>query len=79
VTITIDGEERGFMKGERVPRPDVQAVLPYLGDCRTAGYEATYVFEAGDEGEHELSVVFHGPDDRVRHYPPRKFTWKKGP
>jgi hypothetical protein len=24
-------------------------------------------------------VVFRGPDDRVRHYPWRKFTWKKGP
>ncbi len=77
VTVTIDGEERGFMKGERVPRPDVQAVLPSLGDCRTAGYEATYAFEAGDEGAHEIQVLFRAADGRQRHYPWRRFTWKR--
>jgi hypothetical protein len=77
VTIAIDGEERRFMKGERVPRRDVQAALPYLGDCRTAGYEATYAFEAGDEGVHEIQALFRAADGRQRHYPPQRFTWKR--
>ena len=76
VTVTIDGEERRFVKGARVPRREVQAVLPFLGDCRTAGYEATYAFEAGDEGPHEMQVLFRASDGRQRHYPPRRFTWK---
>lgn len=77
VTVTIDGEERRFMKGARVPRPGVQAAVPSLGDCRTAGYEATYAFEAGDEGAHEIQVLFRAADGRQRHYPPRRFTWKR--
>ena len=78
VTVTIDGDERNPVKGARVPRPDVQAAVPSLGDCRTAGYEATYAFEAGDEGAHEIEVLFRATDGRQRHYPPRRFTWKKG-
>ena len=76
VTVTIDGEARRFVKGGRVPRPDVQAALPSLGDCRTAGYAATYAFEPGDEGNHEIQVLLRAADGRQRHYPPRRFTWK---
>ncbi|MGZ6987351.1 MAG: interleukin-like EMT inducer domain-containing protein, partial [Thermoanaerobaculia bacterium] len=78
VTVTIDGERRSFVAGGRVPRPGVQAALPSLGNCRTAGYEATYVFETDDEGAHEIRVLFQAADGRQRHYPPRRFTWKKG-
>ncbi|MFI5119652.1 MAG: hypothetical protein ACHQM4_04525 [Thermoanaerobaculia bacterium] len=77
VTIRIDGEEREFLKGERLPRLDVQAALPSLGDCRTAGYAATYAFEPGDEGLHEIQVVFRASNGRQRHYPQRRFTWKR--
>jgi hypothetical protein len=77
VTITIDGEERRFVKGARVPRPELQSALPGLGDCRTAGYEATYAFEPGDEGPHEIQALFRASDGRQRHYPPRRFTWKR--
>jgi Bacterial Ig domain len=77
VTISIDGEERVFLKGARVPRPEVQAAVPSLGDCRTAGYEATYAFEPDDEGAHEIRVLFRSADGRQRHYPPRRFTWKR--
>jgi hypothetical protein len=77
VTISIDGEQRRFIEGTRVPRPDVQAALPSLGDCRSAGYEATYAFEPGDEGAHEIQVLFRTADGRRRHYPPRRFTWKR--
>jgi hypothetical protein len=78
VTVTIDGNQRNPVKGARVPRPGVQAAVPSLGDCRTAGYEATYAFEADDEGAHEIEVLFRAADGRQRHYPPRRFTWKKG-
>ncbi|HSB62574.1 MAG TPA: hypothetical protein VLJ18_00350 [Thermoanaerobaculia bacterium] len=77
VTVTIDGEERIPLKGGRVPRPELPAALPSLGDCRTAGYEATYAFEAGDEGPHEIQALFRASDGRQRHYPPRRFTWKR--
>jgi Bacterial Ig domain len=77
VTVTIDGEERRFLKGARVPRLDVQAAVPSLGDCRNAGFEGTYAFEAGDEGPHEIQVLFRASDGRQRHYPPRSFTWKR--
>jgi hypothetical protein len=77
VTVTIDGEERKLIKGARGPRPEVQAALPFLGDCRTAGYEATYAFEPGDEGPHEIQALFRASDGRQRHYPPRRFTWKR--
>jgi hypothetical protein len=77
VTILIDGAPRLPLHESRLARPDVQAVLPYLGNCSTAGYEQVFAFQPGDEGEHELSVVFAGPDGRVRHYPWRKFTWRK--
>ncbi len=76
VTVTIDGEERSATHGSRVPRLDVQAAVASLGDCRTAGYEATYRFETGDEGPHEIQVLFRAPDGRQRHYPPRRFVWK---
>jgi hypothetical protein len=78
VTVLIDGAARAPIREARHPRADVQAVLPHLGDCSTAGYESVFAFQPGDKGEHELSVVFRGPDDRVRHYPRRKFTWRKG-
>ena len=77
VRVAIDGEERKFIKGARVPRAELQAALPSLGDCRTAGYEATYAFEPDDEGPHEIRVLFRTGDGRQRHYPPRRFVWKR--
>jgi len=79
VTVLIDGAPRYAIREVRVPRPDVQAALPSLGDCSTAGYESSFAFHPGDKGEHEVAVVFQGPGDLVRHYPSRKFTWKEGP
>jgi hypothetical protein len=77
VTITLDGEERAPAQGARVPRADVQRAIPSLGDCRSAGYEATYAFEPSDEGPHEIAVLFRSADGRQRHYPPRRFIWKR--
>ncbi len=79
VTVLIDGAPRYAIRETRVPRLDVQAALPALGDCSTAGYESSFAFHPGDKGEHELSVVFEGPGGLVRHYPSRTFTWKEGP
>jgi hypothetical protein len=79
VTVLIDRAPRVPLREARLPRPDLQAAVPSLGDCSTAGYESSFALQPGDEGEHELSVVFRGRDDHVRHYPWRKFTWKKGP
>ena len=79
VTVLIDGAPRYPIREARVPRLDVQAAIPSLGDCSTAGYESSYAFHPGDKGEHELSVVFEGPGGLVRHYPSRKFTWREAP
>jgi hypothetical protein len=79
VEILIDEIARVPRRESRIPRRDVEKVLPWLGDCSAAGYESTFAFLPGDEGEHKLSVIFHGPDGRARHYPVRKFTWKSGP
>ncbi len=79
VTVLIDKAPRVPLHAARIPRPDVQVAVPHLGDCGTAGYEHVFALQPGDEGEHELSVIFRGPDDRMRHYPWRKFTWRMGP
>jgi membrane-associated phospholipid phosphatase len=79
VTVLIDGAPRFAISQSRVARPDVQAAVPSLGDCSTAGYQSTFAFYPGDQGQHELSVVFQGPGGLVRHYPSRKFTWREGP
>jgi hypothetical protein len=76
VTILIDGEERPRLDFARVPRPGLQAVIPQLGDCSTAGYRATYAFDPADEGIHEVIAVLRSRDGRERHYPPRTFIWK---
>ncbi len=78
VTVTIDGGERPFVTGARVPRPDVAAAVPSLGNCATAGYEAVYAFAPGDDGVHVLDVLFRSSNGREHRYPPRTFTWKAG-
>jgi hypothetical protein len=77
VTVLIDGVQSPPLAGARVARPDVEAAIPSLGDCRAAGYEATYALEVGDEGPHEIQVIFRAADGRQRHYPPRRFTWTR--
>ncbi len=79
VTVLMDKAPRTPLRAARVPRLDVEAAIPGLGSCAAAGYESVFAYQPGDEGEHELSVIFRGPGNRVRHYPWRKFTWRKGP
>ncbi len=77
VTISLDGAERKATRVSRVPRPDVAAAIPSLGDCSGAGYETAIPFRPGDEGRHMIEVVFTSADGRERHYPVRFFVWKK--
>jgi hypothetical protein len=78
VTLLLDGEMRPFVKGARVPRPDVCAVVPNLGNCDTAGYDAEFAFRPGDAGPHEILALFRTKDGRERRYPPLRFTWQAG-
>lgn len=74
VQVLLDGVERKPDEFRRTARSDVSAALPRLGSCAAAGYEARLALEPGDEGPHELSVVFRTRDGRVRHYPGRRIT-----
>lgn len=76
VQVFLDGELRTPKSAVRAPRPDVAAAIPALGDTSRAGYEARFTFLEGDAGRHEILVVFHAADGRVRHHPIRSFTWR---
>jgi hypothetical protein len=76
VTVLLDGEVRDAISRRRPDRPDVASVLPYLGDCTGAGWEERYEFQPGDEGEHEIRVIFQARDGRIRQYPIRRFVWR---
>jgi hypothetical protein len=76
VTVLIDGRVRKWRTAARTARPDVGHVLPLLGDCTTAGYQAHFPFQPGDDGRHELLVLLQSSDGRIRHYPIRHFTWR---
>lgn len=76
VSFLFDGLVREPTSLVRPDRPDVCRVLPKMIDCRGAGYEARFAFSPEDAGSHELVVVFRTKDGRIRHFPPRRFTWK---
>lgn len=75
VSFLFDGELRPPATLRRVPRPDVANAFPELGPCETAGYEAEFPFEPGDDGTRELRAIFRARDGRYRIYPVRTFTW----
>jgi hypothetical protein len=75
VRVLIDGEERPTTIS-RVPRPDVASVLPQLGDCSKAGYEARIAFAEGDQGWHRFQVIFSATGGRGRLYSTRSFLWE---
>jgi hypothetical protein len=77
VTVNLDGVVREGTRFSRIPRPDVAAAVPSLGDCSGTGYEAAIPFRSGDEGRHMIEVVFTSADGRERHYPVRSFVWKR--
>ncbi|HSB62570.1 MAG TPA: hypothetical protein VLJ18_00330 [Thermoanaerobaculia bacterium] len=65
----------------RVPRPELQAAIPSLGDCSRAGWESVIDRPPrdGSSNVHELTAVFFARDGRVRSYPVRHVTWKPAP
>lgn len=77
VDVLVDGVEVGPIEFRRVPRPDVAAALPAMGDCRWAGYEAVVARPAGLSAGREVSVVFRSRDGRSRHYPGVKVRWEE--
>jgi hypothetical protein len=79
VGVLLDGVERVPDGLRRTARLDVEAAVPGLGSCATAGYEARVALRPEDAGTHELAVVFRSPDGRERHYPGRRITVLAGP
>ena len=74
VEIRIDRDRRARAFFARTPRPDVAAALPALGSCAQAGYEARFPMLPGDDGAHDLHVVFRSTDGRMRTLH-RTFEW----
>ncbi|MCM3877753.1 MAG: hypothetical protein NEA02_15210 [Thermoanaerobaculia bacterium] len=74
VEIRIDRDRRARASFARAPRPDVAAALPALGSCAEAGYAADFPMLPGDDGRHDLRVVFRAADGRFRTLA-RAFVW----
>jgi hypothetical protein len=74
VRVLLDGREREPAEFRRTSRREVEAVVPGLGSCATAGYEARVTLGPQDAGARRLSVVFRSRDGRERHYPERRIT-----
>jgi len=72
--VLLDGDRREAGRTIRTARPDVAAAIPRLGDCSRAGYETVLPFLPGDEGRHELRVVFRSAGGAVRTLS-RPITW----
>jgi hypothetical protein len=79
VHVLLDGIERTPEEFRRTARPDVEAALPGLGSCATAGYEARVVLGPADAGARKLAVVFRSRDGRERHYPGHRIMVLAGP
>lgn len=67
VHFVLDGRLTRPTRLARYPRPDVQAVLPTMGDCSSAGYEATFERPPEAPGPHRVDLVLRSIDGRVRH------------
>ena len=80
VRLFLDGSIAGA-RVRRLPRLDVQAAIPPLGDCSRAGWESVVEFPTrdGSSEEHELTAVFFTRDGRFRSYPVRHVTWRPAP
>ena len=74
VEIRIDRDSRDRASFARTARLDVAAVLPVLGSCAQAGYEARFPILPGDDGTHDIRVVFRSADGRMRTLS-RTFEW----
>ncbi len=77
VTILVGGVEVPLSSFRRVPRLDVAAAIPKMGDCSTAGYEAIVPRPPGAPAEVEVSVAFRSRSGRMRYYPGVKVRWEE--
>ncbi len=73
VFFLIDGRVTRPVTLRRVPRPDVQAAVPVLGDCSSAGFEALVRLGADQMGTHDLGVILRARDGRARLLALRRF------
>ncbi|MGE5346967.1 MAG: interleukin-like EMT inducer domain-containing protein [Acidithiobacillales bacterium] len=69
----IDGVLVTPLELSRVPRPDVAAAIPEIGDVSRAGFIATFPPGVPGPGKHVLVVTFETPDGRRRDYPAFEF------
>ena len=76
VKVFVGGEEVFPSSFRRVPRPDVAAVLPQMGDCSSAGFEAIVPRPPGTPSEVEVSVDLRSRSGRLRHCPGVKIRWQ---
>jgi hypothetical protein len=79
VTVLVGGVEAVPRSFRRVPRPDVVAAIPQMGDCSQAGYEIIVPRPVTAPREVDVSVVFRSRNGRMRHYPGVKVRWIGGP
>ena len=77
VTVLVGGVEQVPRSFRRLPRPDVAAAIPEMGDCGAAGYEAVVGRPASLPPEVEVSVLFRSRTGRTRHYPGVRIRWKE--
>lgn len=75
VTVLVRGGEVRPSSFRRVPRPDVAAAIPEMGDCSTAGYEAVVPLPDGLPNEVDVSVVFRSRSGKSRYYPAARIKW----
>jgi len=73
VEFQIDGVVVPGVEITRLPRPDVAAAVPEIGDASRAGFVARFPPGIPGPGRHVLVVTFETPDGRRRVYPPFDF------
>lgn len=66
IDIRIQGRRRTPVSERRMPRPDVAAALPHLGDPSRAGYEVVLPRYPEDAGPAFVDVTFQAADGRIR-------------
>jgi hypothetical protein len=73
VRILVDGVEHVPAIFERLPRPDVEAIVSGIGNCDRAGWRAIYAPDAFETGPHTVMVYGLTADGRFRSMGPRSF------
>ena len=79
VLFQVDGRALMIRSLRRAARPDVAAVLRWIGPAANAGYLATLDTAELSPGPHVLVVTFRAADGRERISQPVVFTWAAGP